>query len=1333
MAVRKYTITLGQLTNNGVPCPNPVVTLVNSTGFAFNCIDEERGIYEVEVIGELTETSLQFLVQCEECGDCPPEVVIISICDTIDDCGPCEVCINGACVSQCAPGEICVNDQCVECVTSDDCPCNQVCINGDCSCPPGTTPNGDCCDECSTDSDCGVCEICVNGDCIPNDCGDQVCNPVNGDCVDCISTGDCGVNECCINNVCACCPGFVLVNGVCVPAPECTTDADCDECEVCRNGVCVPIQCPPGQVCIPGFGCVDECDCNDPTSCDDPTSFCYQGTNGICGCVPCQGNCTTGCQFPCYCDPVTDRCVVNNCAGPCTNGLDCGEGCGCLNGQCVPCSTLDCTSNECSQALGCDCIGTVCSDADDLCNNAPCSTADDCGFGCTCYEGECVSCENFSCLNLDCENQPGCDCVGGNCEGADDDCTDSLDIIENTQDCSITGKLVKSNCCACPKLTADVRGRRVSSTTEQVTMDFIAELRKGAYDGVSVISNPLLDDFSNDVIAENEPPIGGTIRMVYVVKRDVYNIAENGTRTFVGQADDPQVQLNRSFSAAGNIATLSFSGVTFPQIGSEIIDGDQAKVVRSISIVFRIANTLVFPNECNYASEEIGQYAVDNFSVFTTTYGNGRATTISSPDCRLPFFKWTKSTDGVFDEAPFRKIYVDGNGTYEDLLDTFELGVQSCRYFLLDVDCTCEDPVSKYIMFCKPEDLDMSVTNCGRTITIDSFNYCDANREVTYYVNAGSINLSFLAPNAPIGTPYTSTVDIELVEFGAECDVAGKCTKTYTVPKTELVPDYSVDCDPLTGTFDITFFAPTAVPGCNLDRVVIGGQTVFAGGNITLVSGVYEAVAYWSCGCEPTPFVVTEYCCEVGIPTISRDCQEGTVCSQGVGVTYTFNGVETTDVCALVEGLDPSMSAVITATKPNCGTSTFNLPSLADTCCSSFNAYITEVSETELLLTVLSYSGTLAITVDDPAVIVTDLGAGQYRLTNVSTDTPYGVTVTDSICGEVDLTYTIEGCGLDVVLNVLQPCTLRAVPNQASCHCFSGGYNMEINDVTDLGSQLEIEFTTYLSSFDADYTSGTLTVAGEEFMVEETAATVIVDKPLVYTGKCYNNLFALVSTSGPIGAKKLQLILQANGQGLLGGSYWTNAQVTIDGQLANVISGNIFESSQVITPGSTVDIRIQAEEVSTGALYVYTYATFPTSGTLNGLSFCEVELDNTPVNVTFALTDLVLEDGCEYDRVAHTFIVYPNGNIQNGGPGVGVLLTPLDINQRKVKFRWFKDNSFLWEDWQYGPSTLPDDPGYYEQGSTYRVEANCNPCDDTVETVLCCPITVEIEIQPNLP
>ena len=842
------TVTLGKITKDGKVCSNPSVKLVGYPNVYINCIDEAKGIYKFQLPENEEPKCLYFEVDCNEDGDCincDAEIIQKCFCDDKGDCPACNECDSeGFCNPLCDP-EYCYNGECSDCTTSTQCPCNQTCTNGDCGCPTGKFLDSDgvCCIECDANTPCDACEVCNNGTCEPKDCGEGICNPQTNTCVDCITADQCGDNECCNGNSCECCSGYVWDSCVekCIPLPSnpCSSESDCDACSDCKNynpctgiGVCTPVQCPSGKVCLDG-DCIEECDCDDP-GCSKKTQYCKDINGDDCGCVDCEGSCSTGCLAPCYCNPKTNRCEYNPCSGGCINGLDCGEDCGCTQEEvCQPCSTLSCADNSCDQTLGCECKNDgSCGPVSD-CGYASCSIADDCGEGCTCYKGRCVSCDNFSCDNGECDVQDGCACQGSVCAGDDDDdCSDSIEIEKNDSNCTLVGRLTKDNCCQCPVLTLDSKGKISSESSTAYAISFIAEVRKGNYDGISVDSIPRVDDTANDKIADNEAPVSGTISLTKKIKYDVFDVS-SGSRVYVSTTTVTPTGSESTFPESGDKAQVEFNNISFPKIGSEEQNGNQIRVVTQVEFEFSLTNTMDFPSDCSYKGGSFAKYTIRNnsdYTAFGSTYGNAKGDIIQSSDCRLPLFKWTKSKDSTYNESPFRKVYVEGsNGVYEDTV-TFDDGLESCYYYSLDTDCTCDEPKSKYIVFCNPKDLDIEFTpnTCNKCFTINSFDVCDVNKLVNFQITAGSIKLSFKGSEASsiIGKEYCSTTSIENVEYKIVCDSLGVCTKNYKVPSTDLQITPTTECDPDNLEFVVSFPSTDDGNNCAVTKVEIGGHTL---------------------------------------------------------------------------------------------------------------------------------------------------------------------------------------------------------------------------------------------------------------------------------------------------------------------------------------------------------------------------------------------------------------------------------------------------------------------------------------------------------------------------
>ena len=777
--IRTYNITLGKVYNNGVECKNPIVEIAGRSDIAINCIDEECGIYSVQVGPNDEDPCIKFIITCEECGVCPAQIIEKCFCDTIDDCKDCEICgTDGFCQKLCEP-ENCCDNGCCDCKTDEDCICNQLCVNGDCKCPVGSTlnPLTGCCDECKVDGDCTDCEVCIQKggykQCVVKECPGGVvdysgkCGP-KCECVECLNSGSCPTNECCTNSCgCDCCSGFVRVNGVCIPA-ECVFDTDCETCEICQNNRCTPVQCPPGQVPVNINGvcnCAPICNCENP-DCESIFNYCTDSIiDGLCGCVPCQGSCQAGCDDPCICNEDLNKCVFNPCQNqPCDDGLDCPFGCGCLDGKCVSCDILSCTTNDCKRALGCECNNqNECGPAG--CDPNPCSISSDCPLGCTCYEGVCVSCSNFPCPT-DCALHDGCACVNNTCQGSPETCNDTITITKDDENCELTGTLTKNSCCSCSALTLDVKkvlSLISGANFDDVAMVFMGELRKGAYDGISVDSNPRLDDFTNPNIASNEPPTSGTLELSYKIIYDIYNVEAGGTEVFFGTSTSAPFTTTATFSALGDSAQVIFNSITIPLVGKRETIGQQVRVVRSIQIVFSQINPIGFPNNCIYDEDIV----IGTYNIIDTNVANLQpiGTTIKSKSCRKPFFKWTKSTDANFDEAPFRKLYPAGNGplTWEDTI-TIDEGLESCKYYLFQPDCSCKDPVSEYVVLCNPEDINFTLTQCNTHFKLlNPFTPCEVNENQIYRIQAGSLNLTFTGTNPPINTEYISLTEIEEV------------------------------------------------------------------------------------------------------------------------------------------------------------------------------------------------------------------------------------------------------------------------------------------------------------------------------------------------------------------------------------------------------------------------------------------------------------------------------------------------------------------------------------------------------------------------------------------
>lgn len=349
---KKYTIYIKEVTLNGNLCKKPSVELLKADkSIILQCIDEDKGKYDIKVDSYSDSSCIDFIVKCssDECSDCGTEIITKCLCDTDNDCPPCHKCINGFCEEICEDKICDPTLGCVNCVDNRDCPSGLECINGDCVCPSGYFPNleGDCV-ECDENTNLDNCTLCINGNIVPKDCPEgEVCDPQTDDCVGCLNSGDCGVNEVCEDNTCVCGSGFIRdkQTGFCVPEEECYLDSDCGDCEVCQNGDCVPQVCPEGFICVPDMGCLPECNCN-TRDCVGNLESCVDHPieDNKCYCYTCSGDCLEDGGAGCGPSNDLDGCICNedNCEpNPC-NGVICPQGFNCIDGDCVD---EDCSNN----------------------------------------------------------------------------------------------------------------------------------------------------------------------------------------------------------------------------------------------------------------------------------------------------------------------------------------------------------------------------------------------------------------------------------------------------------------------------------------------------------------------------------------------------------------------------------------------------------------------------------------------------------------------------------------------------------------------------------------------------------------------------------------------------------------------------------------------------------------------------------------------------------------------------------------------------------------------------------------------------------------------------
>ena len=374
----------------------------------------------------------------EDGGENPPTP--FPTCTTNADCGECEACEDGACVSktvEITTGTCC--DQTVNCCSLTE-TCDAVCTP-DASCgepPPTPFPT------CTTNADCGECEACESGTCVSKTVEIQ-----SGTCCD--QT----VNCCSLTETCdaVCTPDASCGENPPDPTPTCSTNADCGECEACESGTCVSksVEIQSGTCCDQTVNCcslTETCDavCTPDASCGenppDPTPACT--TNTDCGeCEACEdGACVsktveiqsgTCCDQTVNCCSLTETCDAvctpdascgENPPDPtptCTTNADCGECEACESGTCVSKSVeiqsgtcCDQTVNCCSLTETCDAVCTP----DTSCAVPQCSTNADCGECEACEDGACISKSTKILAGACCDTLKNCCSLTESCEAS---------------------------------------------------------------------------------------------------------------------------------------------------------------------------------------------------------------------------------------------------------------------------------------------------------------------------------------------------------------------------------------------------------------------------------------------------------------------------------------------------------------------------------------------------------------------------------------------------------------------------------------------------------------------------------------------------------------------------------------------------------------------------------------------------------------------------------------------------------------------------------------------------------------------------------------------------
>lgn len=850
--VRQYKITFKNIKEGQISCSNPTIKIYNvSENIIQNCVFDSStnsvtfSVYEDAVDG-LQGTCINFSIQCESCGKCPPVHGQLCFCNDFTDCPDCHDCINGICVNRC-PDKVCVDGRCSDCENNADCPGNQICVSGRCQCPP-SLPYWDevaqRCYGCKTDLECGPCHRCIDGECVKLAC---ICDEELDQCVECVTTSDCGTNECCVNNKCECCPGYIwdAVLEECVEAPECQDEDYCEECENCVNGDCVPVICPdPNQICIDGQ-CVD---------------------------IPCEG--------------------------ACEDATDCGPGCGCLNGQCVDCESLDCVT--CAETIGCKCVNGNCVEDTDPCAKYSCLT--NCGD-----RPDCECQEDGSCEEKECEGESTLEKNEDNCQLVYNlETTECCECSPITLDNQFMSAQISGNQMI---LVSRVEVRKGSVNSPFAIFD-IHRVDEDQYDDIMDNEEPtqgqvrVTATYTYEGLSGSGNP-NGIITTETVNLSPVFDLAgvgysqQNISINIPGNQYPSGIRLLRNVKLTYTlISELTFeSGCTYDQntiIGTyEFGDYQTGQAwAQELNIdtpgyqsnahywIAKVLNTDTCRNpEAKWYKAVAGT--------------NGEITTFETVPFRKTYL--TKLTPTTYTDYISQPDENDGpSDNHGELFSGY--------YYKVATDCACNNEATAYyestcqnpgrLVFCDPNVADILFDPCGKKITFNSSFVTDCIPNYDYYgdnasfvpdaaklrysihVNGSDTPLTGSTKIADVngliynaGQQFTATELIEYIEIKFSHDNCDECTIRVESDVDLDLPAYSVICEPVDAnntTFIITFTGWTGITS-----VTVNGNTATSGSptvSITVVNGTTSLVGnvqFTGCpGTVPMDIQLPENCCD---------------------------------------------------------------------------------------------------------------------------------------------------------------------------------------------------------------------------------------------------------------------------------------------------------------------------------------------------------------------------------------------------------------------------------------------------------------------------------------
>ncbi len=756
--INNITLNIREVTNNGVPCENPVILVIGTTGeISFPCTEkvDKNGNLKISLPDNVfTNKCVKFAVQCSNCDSCGEEERTVCLCDDSNDCSQCSDCVGGICIDKCKPGEVCNGSTCCECNSETPCPQGFFCDGCKCQCAGIVNSKGECV-QCQENSDCSDCEFCSNSQCVERTCPN---------------------NLICIGGDCGCPPGtqYDLVTNSCIPADECGKDGDCPECFTCVSGLCTEVICPENYKCVGGtcifWPCSDK-PCVDGSTCSDSCG-CLNGVCTPCYLLECTGECAQA--LGCKCNTNTDKCEpVDNCGEYCDGNTPClNSNCTCYNNVCISCENFPCVDGDggCNSYYNCGCNddgtcggGKACNDKVEL------KKVEDCGTNECALEAIYTTASNCAC--------------------------DPIEFrVKNVKTCSLSN----------PRPSAVIMTLQTELfKNNRPYKDYLNELTIGDDELVSAAINTDITFYKKNANGrwELETVLAAPVPQVTVLGNAVDAITINTANVgFPGV--DGTLQLNRKVKIVLRAVNV--------QVPSNDCIGYGDKVIAEYEIDF---------SDAGLACNKIEGYKVEQKTLVTDNASKRRPLFVWSKSSTGTFSAGKYVADKNYSTSGwFRKEYGEkeaGKNVWKDKVSKVIDGLWNNFNYKVTVDCGCKSNTASLekVVFCCPKDFVYTTSNCGRKITVAKFNTCEVNKVLAASLNApvqsqtnywltlnGTKEYNLRAEGGNLLNDWSvelaepiNTILFEQRYAGTNPLIAKGCEVTYT--ETPDLPDFGVEVE----------------------------------------------------------------------------------------------------------------------------------------------------------------------------------------------------------------------------------------------------------------------------------------------------------------------------------------------------------------------------------------------------------------------------------------------------------------------------------------------------------------------------------------------------------